>query len=253
MLSKHLTNVIQNLEKKKFREKYNLYKVEGDKLVQELLLSDMKIDTLVASPSWIANNQQHVKSYNVIEVNEIEMGRVSNFKSLPEVIALSEIPVKGYNPDEIENSLSVILNGIQDPGNIGTILRVCDWFGIRNIFCDHDCANIFNPKSVQASMGAIFRVNVFYLDLVNFIPRFVGQDFPCYGTFLRGENIYKQQLRTKGFIVMGNEGNGITPEIEQFVSHKITIPSFAHSLSSTESLNVGVATGIILSEFKRME
>ena len=253
MLSKHLTNVIQNLEKKKFREKYNLYKVEGDKLVQELLLSDMKIDTLVASPSWIANNQQHVKSYNVIEVNEIEMGRVSNFKSLPEVIALSEIPVKGYNPDEIENSLSVILNGIQDPGNIGTILRVCDWFGIRNIFCDHDCANIFNPKSVQASMGAIFRVNVFYLDLVNFIPRFVGQDFPCYGTFLRGENIYKQQLRTKGFIVMGNEGNGITPEIEQFVSHKITIPSFAHSLHSTESLNVGVATGIILSEFKRME
>ena len=233
MLSKHLTNVIQNLEKKKFREKYNLYKVEGDKLVQELLLSDMKIDTLVASPSWIANNQQHVKSYNVIEVNEIEMGRVSNFKSLPEVIALSEIPVKGYN--------------------IGTILRVCDWFGIRNIFCDHDCANIFNPKSVQASMGAIFRVNVFYLDLVNFIPRFVGQDFPCYGTFLRGENIYKQQLRTKGFIVMGNEGNGITPEIEQFVSHKITIPSFAHSLYSTESLNVGVATGIILSEFKRME
>ena len=253
MLSKHLTNVIQNLEKKKFREKYNLYKVEGDKLVQELLLSDMKIDTLVASPSWIANNQQHVKSYNVIEVNEIEMGRVSNFKSLPEVIALSEIPVKGYNPDEIENSLSVILNGIQDPGNIGTILRVCDWFGISNIFCDHDCANIFNPKSVQASMGAIFRVNVFYLDLVNFIPRFVGQDFPCYGTFLRGENIYKQQLRTKGFIVMGNEGNGITPEIEQFVSHKITIPSFAQSLYSTESLNVGVATGIILSEFKRME
>ena len=253
MLSKQVTKIVQNLEKKKFREKYNLYKVEGDKLVQELLLSDMKIDTLVASPSWIANNQQHVKSYNVIEVNEIEMGRVSNFKSLPEVIALSEIPVKGYNPDEIENSLSVILNGIQDPGNIGTILRVCDWFGIRNIFCDHDCANIFNPKSVQASMGAIFRVNVFYLDLVNFIPRFVGQDFPCYGTFLRGENIYKQQLRTKGFIVMGNEGNGITPEIEQFVSHKITIPSFAHSLYSTESLNVGVATGIILSEFKRME
>ena len=253
ILSKHLTNVIQNLEKKKFREKYNLYKVEGDKLVQELLLSDMKINSLIARPSWIKNNQQHVKKYNTIEVNEIEMGRISNFKSLPEIIALAEIPVKEYNPNEIKETLSVVLNGIQDPGNIGTILRVCDWFGIRNIFCDYDCANIFNPKSVQASMGAIFRVNVFYLDLVDFIPRFINENFPCYGTFLHGENIYKTTLQSKGFIVMGNEGNGITPKIEQLVNHRITIPSFAHSLYSTESLNVGVATGIILSEFKRIK
>lgn len=253
MLSKHLTNVIQNLEKKKFREKYNLYKVEGDKLVQELLLSDMKTETLVAFPEWIERNRQSIQSKEIIEVNDIEMGRISNFKSLPEVIALAQIPVKEYDPEDIRDNLSVILNGIQDPGNIGTILRVCDWFGIKNIFCDYDCANIFNPKSVQASMGAIFRVNVFYLNLVRFIPQFVSDIFPCYGTFLQGENIYKMNLRTKGFIVMGNEGNGIAPEIERYVSHKITIPSFAHSLYSTESLNVGVATGIILSEFKRLE
>lgn len=253
MLSKHLTNVIQNLEKKKFREKYNLFKVEGEKLVQELLLSDMTIDTLLARPSWIERNKTNIQRYNTIEVNEIEMGRISNFKSLPEVIALAQIPVKEHSPEEIKNELSVVLNGVQDPGNIGTILRLSDWFGIRNIFCDHDCANIFNPKSVQASMGAIFRVNVFYLDLVEFIPRFVDQDFPCYGAFLEGENIYRTDLRTKGFIVMGNEGNGISPEIERFVTRKITIPSFAHSPYSTESLNVGVATGIILSEFKRIE
>jgi hypothetical protein len=253
MLSKHLTNVIQNLEKKKFREKYNLFKVEGEKLVQELLLSDMIIDTLLARPSWIERNKTNIQRYNTIEVNEIEMGRISNFKSLPEVIALAQIPVKEHSPEEIKNELSVVLNGVQDPGNIGTILRLSDWFGIRNIFCDHDCANIFNPKSVQASMGAIFRVNVFYLDLVEFIPRFVDQDFPCYGAFLEGENIYRTNLRTKGFIVMGNEGNGISPEIERFVTRKITIPSFAHSPYSTESLNVGVATGIILSEFKRIE
>ena len=253
MLSKHLTNVIQNLEKKKFREKYNLFKVEGEKLVQELLLSDMTIDTLLARPSWVERNRTNIRQYNTIEVDEIEMGRISNFKSLPEVIALAQIPVKEHSPEEIKNELSVVLNGIQDPGNIGTILRLSDWFGIRNIFCDHDCANIFNPKSVQASMGAIFRVNVFYLDLVEFIPRFVDQDFPCYGAFLEGENIYRTDLRTKGFIVMGNEGNGISPEIERFVTRKITIPSFAHSPYSTESLNVGVATGIILSEFKRIE
>ena len=253
MLSKHLTNVIQNLEKKKFREKYNLFKVEGEKLVQELLLSDMTIDTLLARPSWIERNIKNIRQYNSIEVNEIEMGRISNFKSLPEVIALAQIPVKEHSPEEIKNELNVVLNGVQDPGNIGTILRLSDWFGIRNIFCDHDCANIFNPKSVQASMGAIFRVNVFYLDLVEFIPRFVDQDFPCYGAFLEGENIYRTDLRTKGFIVMGNEGNGISPEIERFVTRKITIPSFARSPYSTESLNVSVATGIILSEFKRIE
>ncbi|MCB6970592.1 MULTISPECIES: RNA methyltransferase [Butyricimonas] len=253
MLSKHLTNIIQNLEKKKFREKYNLFKIEGEKLVQELFLSDMKVDTLIARPSWIERNRQKAQSYNTIEVNEIEMGRVSNFKSLPEVIALAQIPVKEHSPEEIKNELSIVLNGIQDPGNLGTILRLSDWFGVRHVFCDHDCANIFNPKSVQASMGAIFRVNVFYLNLVEFIPRFVDQDFPCYGAFLEGENIYRTELRTKGFIVMGNEGNGISPEIERFVTRKITIPSFAHSPYSTESLNVGVATGIILSEFKRIE
>ncbi|WP_303179797.1 RNA methyltransferase [uncultured Butyricimonas sp.] len=253
MLSKHLTNIIQNLEKKKFREKYNLFKIEGEKLVQELFLSDMKVDTLIARPSWIERNKQKAQSYNTIEVNEIEMGRVSNFKSLPEVIALAQIPVKEHSPEEIKNELSIVLNGIQDPGNLGTILRLSDWFGVRHVFCDHDCANIFNPKSVQASMGAIFRVNVFYLDLVEFIPQFVDQDFPCYGAFLEGENIYRTELRTKGFIVMGNEGNGISPEIERFVTRKITIPSFAHSPYSTESLNVGVATGIILSEFKRIE
>ena len=253
MLSKHLTNIIQNLEKKKFREKYNLFKIEGEKLVQELFLSDMKVDTLIARPSWIERNKQKAQSYNTIEVNEIGMGRVSNFKSLPEVIALAQIPVKEHSPEEIKNELSIVLNGIQDPGNLGTILRLSDWFGVRHVFCDHDCANIFNPKSVQASMGAIFRVNVFYLDLVEFIPQFVDQDFPCYGAFLEGENIYRTELRTKGFIVMGNEGNGISPEIERFVTRKITIPSFAHSPYSTESLNVGVATGIILSEFKRIE
>ena len=253
MLSKHLTNIIQNLEKKKFREKYNLFKIEGEKLVQELFLSDMKVDTLIARPSWIERNRQKAQSYNTIEVNEIEMGRVSNFKSLPEVIALAQIPVKEHSPEEIKNELSIVLNGIQDPGNLGTILRLSDWFGVRHVFCDHDCANIFNPKSVQASMGAIFRVNVFYLDLVEFIPQFVDQNFPCYGAFLEGENIYRTELRTKGFIVMGNEGNGICHEIERFVTRKITIPSFAHSPYSTESLNVGVATGIILSEFKRIE
>lgn len=251
MLSKHVTKIVQSLEKKKFRDKYNLFKIEGDKLVQELLLSDFKIDTLIAYPEWIARNPNFCHVPKVIEADTREMGLISNFQSLPEVVALAEIPEYTYSGEEVKQSLSLVLNGIQDPGNLGTIARVADWFGIRHIFCDTDCANIYNPKCVQASMGAVFRVKTHYTELIPLLQTFSAPDFPCYGTFLNGENIYKTRLNPQGFIVMGNEGNGIRPEIEQLIQYKLTIPSFAQSSYSTESLNVGVATGIILSEFKR--
>ena len=251
MLSKQLTNVIQNLEKKKFREKYNLFKVEGEKLVRELLVSRIKIDSVIASRGWLEKHEAAVKHLRVAEVNEMEMGRLSNFKSLPEVIALAEIPRHEWQEEEVRSSLSVVLNGIQDPGNLGTILRVCDWFGVQHLFCDRDCASAYNPKSVQASMGSVLRVKVFYLDLPRFIPLFTSDKFPCYGTFLDGDNIYNSHLSRQGFVVMGNEGSGITPEVEKLVSYRLTIPSFTPAHDSTESLNVGVATGIILSEFKR--
>lgn len=253
MLSKHLTNVIQNLEKRKYREKYNAFKVEGGKLVNELLFSGLTIEHLLALPAWIEQNQAIIGQYDVIPVTEDEMARVSNFQSIPEVIAIAQIPRNAALPTDIQTSLSVILNGIQDPGNLGTILRVCDWFGIRYVFCDAACAGVYNPKTVQASMGAVFRVKVFYTDLVELISRYTSPDFPCHGTFLHGENIYRTSLSSRGFIVMGNEGQGISPDIERLVSHRLTIPSFARSERSTESLNVGVATGIILSEFKRTE
>lgn len=187
----------------------------------------------------------------VIEVCEKEMHSISNFQSLPEVIALAEIPEHTCEEDSVRNSLSLVLNGIQDPGNLGTILRLADWFGIRNIFCDSDCAGAFNPKCVQASMGAIFRVKVFYTELTSLIKKYKSETFHCYGTFLAGENIYRTTLGSTGFIVMGNEGKGISPDIEQLVDFRLTIPSFANNPNSTESLNVGVAAGIMLSEFKR--
>lgn len=251
MLSKHVTKIVQNLEKKKFREKYNLFKIEGDKLVKELLLSDFKIHTILASKNWLETNQLPAGAYTLTEVETREMAGISNFPSPPEVMALAEIPV--YTPDnnQIQQSLSLVLNGIQDPGNIGTILRVADWFGIRNIFCDDDCANVYNPKCVQATMGAIFRVKVHYTDLLPLIRSFRHTDFPSYGTFLNGQNIYKTSLSSKGFIIMGNEGRGIRPEVEKLVDVRLTIPNFTNNTFSTESLNVGVATGIILSEFKR--
>lgn len=251
MLSKHVTKIVQNLEKKKFREKYNLFKIEGEKLVGELLASGWKINTIVAFPEWIERNKARIKSLEVQEVDEREMRGISNFQSLPEVIALAEIPEYEYDENTIPHSLSLVLNGIQDPGNLGTILRLADWFGIRVVFCDQDCAGAYNPKCVQASMGAIFRVKVIYTDLASLIRKYKSETFHCYGTFLAGENIYQTSLGEKGFIVMGNEGNGISPEIEELVDFRLTIPSFAGNPNSTESLNVGVAAGIMLSEFKR--
>lgn len=251
MLSKHVTKIVQNLEKKKFREKYNLFKIEGEKLVGELLSSCWKINTIIASPEWIERNKERIKSLEITEVDEKEMHSISNFQSLPEVIALAEIPENEYDADAIQHSLSLVLNGIQDPGNLGTIIRLADWFGIRVIFCDHDCAGAYNPKCVQASMGAIFRVKVIYTDLTPLIKKYKSETFHCYGTFLAGENIYQTPLGKEGFIIMGNEGNGISPEIEKLVDFRLTIPSFAENTNSTESLNVGVAAGIMLSEFKR--
>lgn len=251
MLSKHVTKIVQNLEKKKFREKYNLFKIEGEKLVGELLLSGLKIRSILAYEGWIQAHEQAADRYEVTVVDEKEMSSISNFQSLPEVIALAEIPQYTPVPAEIRNSLSLVLNGIQDPGNLGTILRVADWFGIGHVFCDEDCASFHNPKCVQASMGAVFRVQVHYTDLPTLLRTYRTETFRSYGTFLNGNNIYQTSLPSQGFIIMGNEGKGIRPEIEELVDERLTIPSFARSSYSTESLNVGVATGIILSEFKR--
>ena len=165
------------------------------------------------------------------------MKNISNFQSPPEVIALAEIPVYTFQETTIRQNLSLVLNGIQDPGNLGTILRVADWFGIQHIFCDQDCANAYNPKCVQASMGAIFRVKTCYTELLPLLEKIKAKNFPIFGTFLDGENIYQADLGKQGF--------------SRQVDYKLTIPTFAHNEFQTESLNVGVATGIILSEFKR--
>jgi TrmH family RNA methyltransferase len=247
MPSKHLTNVIQNLGKKKFRDKYNLFKIEGEKMVGELLRSGLKIDTLIAIPGWLENAGELPAGCTVMEANEREMGQISDFKSSPAVIALAKVPPPVL-PEVPEDGLVVALNGIQDPGNLGTILRACDWFGVHHVLCDRDCAGHLNPKSIQASMGAIFRVRVSYVNLPDFIAGRVGKQFPCYGTFLDGKSIYKAKLGDRGIIVMGNEGAGISPSIKQLVTHRLTIPRISRE---AESLNVGVATGIVLSEFKR--
>lgn len=251
MLSKQITKIIQNLEKKKFREKYNLFKIEGEKLVAELLRSPLAVHAIIAYPEWIQANGHLLGKNQVLETDEKGMKAISNFQSLPHVMALAEIPNHPYHPDEVAGTLSLVLNGIQDPGNLGTILRIADWFGVSHLLCDRDCASIYNPKCVQASMGAIFRVHAYYLDLPETIRQLKTKGMPVFGTFLDGENIYTSPLPSQGLIIMGNEGKGIAEDIGKLADFRLTIPNFTPTGVSSESLNVGVATGIILSEFKR--
>jgi len=248
ILSKQVTKIVQNLEKKKFREKYNLFKTEGEKLVEELLRSRLSVETLIALPQWFGQHPVNPENTTLYEASEADMQRLSNFQSPPAVIALARIPA--YDPDDndLHDNLTLALNGIQDPGNMGTILRIADWFGIRQVFCDDDCANIYNPKCVQASMGAIFRVRTFYTDLPRMLQTAGNAGLPIFGTFLDGENLYTTPLPSRGIIVMGNEGKGIAAGIRELTTCRLTIPGFG---GGSESLNVGVATGIVLSEFKR--
>ena len=150
---------------------------------------------------------------------------------------------------DYRHKLSLVLDAIQDPGNLGTIIRIADWFGIENIFCSDDTADVYNTKTVQATMGALCRVNVHYANIIDLITQ--NSNSPIYGTFLNGDNIYRESLSSKGFIVMGNEGKGIRPEVEKLITHRLYIPNFSPNSTTSESLNVAVATAVVCSEFRR--
>ena len=240
-----LQQVKKLLSSRKAREEAGLFAADGVKLLGEAVRWYPGLDTVILSEGVHADVPESVRLFRV---PEDVMASISPMESPQGALFLCRLPEKkAYEP----HPGCLLLDGIQDPGNLGTILRVADWFGIRYVFCDMDCAGAFSPKCVQASMGAVFRVKTIYTNLVGLLKKFSSPEFHCYGTFLNGENIYKTELSAKGFIIMGNEGRGICPELESCIDSKLTIPSFADSTYSTESLNVGVATGIILSEFKR--
>lgn len=220
-------------------------------MVEELLRSGWEVETLIAKEEWLEHHDDKTRNTTVVTVDDREMKAVSQFTSPPAVMALARIPAPPALPENWQERLSLALNGIQDPGNFGTILRLCDWFGVCDVFCDADCAGTYNPKVVQASMGAIFRVRVHYTELPAFLANQAPRALPRYGTFLDGENLYRAKLSSNGIIVMGNEGRGISPDIAPLVTHRLTIPRFVEGEASAESLNVGVAAAITLSEFKR--
>ena len=248
-LSHNKIKFITSLREKKFRNQYNCFVAEGEKLVFDLM-ETCKCKVIVALPEIISLHPE-ITAEEIIIASEVELKRTTSLKSAPSVIAVFYQPQSNDYEQDFSKSLSLVLDGVQDPGNVGTIVRIADWYGIRNIFCSFDCADVYNAKTVQATMGSIARVEVIYTDIIELLRK--NNNLPVFGTFLGGKNIYKESLSNNGFIVMGSEGKGISSNVEVLVSNRLYIPNYPIDNKTSESLNVAVATAITCSEFRRRQ
>ena len=240
MVSKNQIKRITALQQKKFRTEHELFIAEGFKVIQELFQSHYEIQEFYSTDATLQlNNKVRTEI-----ISEADLKKISCLKTPNTCLAVFRIPEKKAI---IDSGLIVALDDVRDPGNLGTILRLCDWFGIQQLICSNETVDIYNPKVVQATMGSISRVNVTYVDLNQYLAE---TKLAVFGTFMDGENIYRANLPQEGIVVMGNEANGISSAIEKNVDYRLTIPRFG-ILQKTESLNVATATAIILSEFKR--
>lgn len=256
MISKKQLAFVRSLQQKKFRRENNCFVAEGAKIVPELLQSTLEVKEVYALPAWIHAHRQLLGELEAVEVNAEELSRLSGLVTANEVLALCEIPAYTLDPAQLAGRLSLVLDDIRDPGNLGTIIRIADWFGISDIVCSPETAEAWNPKVVQASMGSITRVKVHYTVLSAFIGEMkkINPALPVYGAFLDGENVYSSPLEKKGLLVIGNEAHGISAEIAALISKRISIPSFsaaAGKAGEAESLNAAIATAILCSEFRR--
>ena len=252
VISKNKTKFIAALGTKKRRQEEGLFVAEGPKVVGDLLQT-MSPTLIVATPQWLEENGQILAdslATEVITVTDDELRKVSFLQHPQQVLGVFPIP-RHMEQGRLEDmGLVLALDGVQDPGNLGTIIRIADWFGITDIFCSAETADPWNPKVVQATMGSIARVRLHAVDL----PQWIGAlpaDWPVYGTLLEGSDIYTQQLTGHGVIVMGNEGNGISPAIRTLVTHKLLIPNFPAGRQTADSLNVAIATAVTCAEFRR--
>jgi TrmH family RNA methyltransferase len=246
MISKNLIKLIKSLEQKKFRLREKLFVAEGPKVVGDIMVSK-RPQRLIATRQWY---EKHQIEEDVL-VGEDELRKVSFLQHPQEVIALFPLPeISSFDNNSLQNDLVLALDDVQDPGNLGTIIRLADWFGIEQIICSLGTADAFSPKVVQATMGSIARVNLHYTDLPSFLEN-LGDGFPIYGTFLNGTNVYEQELSKSGVIIMGNEGKGISKEVERYVNKRLFIPSYPAERPTAESLNVAIATAITCAEFRR--
>ena len=238
MLSKNQIKLITSLKHKKFRQEHGIFVAEGVKTIQEFLNAPFELVQLFS-----------VKPFNIDAkfetlITEQELKRISFLKTPNQALALFKIP----NSNTIDfNNLIVVLDAVRDPGNLGTIIRLCDWFGIPDLICSETTVDAYNPKVIQATMGSLTRVNITYSNLDAFLEK---TTLPIFGAFMDGNNVYQESLPKKGVLVLGNEANGISKSLEEKISQRIAIPRFG-AIQKTESLNVATAAAILISEFKR--
>lgn len=252
MISKNQLAFVRSLQQKKIRREQGLFVAEGAKIVPELLASALQVKEIYALSSWCKANRSLAGQVPLHEVKEEELARMSSLVTANETLAVVEIPRYRLDYESIGKELTLVLDDIRDPGNLGTIIRIADWFGIRDIICSPGTAEPWNPKVVQASMGSITRVRLHEAELAAFFSRTPGRE--VFGAFLEGENIYRASLAPQGFLVIGNEAHGISDAVSACITKKITIPSFSAAENKTgeaESLNAAVAAAIIISEFRR--
>ncbi len=250
MISKNNIKFINSLRIKKFRNQERTFIAEGEKLVDELVNSTLEVSAIYHTSSFTP--LVYKKEVEAYQISDDEMKKISGLSNPSPVLSLVRIPELNLKNIDFKNSLTLALDDIQDPGNLGTIIRLADWFGIDSIICSNETVDAFSPKVIQSCMGAISRVNVIYNNLEDILKDLrYNHKLPVYGTFMQGDDIYSIDLEPKGVIVMGNEGNGISPKIERILSQKIHIPSFANNRTAVESLNVAMATAIVCSEFRR--
>ncbi|MCP4587980.1 RNA methyltransferase [Pseudoalteromonas sp.] len=241
MISKNQLKLIRALGQKKYRKQYNQYLVQGEKNVLELLNSGLSVVHIFATPAFISAHQPALAAHQVIEADEDSLTKASTLVSNNAAIAVVDMPSQQSLP---KSGLILALDGVSDPGNLGTIIRVADWYGIKHIVSSADSADAYNPKTISATMGSFARVCVSQTDLSNYLS---SLNLPVYGAFLEGENIHKTALKQDAVLLMGSESHGIRADCESLVTDKITIPAYGQA----ESLNVAMATGIILDNFKR--
>ncbi|MBK8363746.1 MAG: RNA methyltransferase [Bacteroidetes bacterium] len=251
MLSKNRIKEVTALHHKKFRNLENVFIVEGEKIVADLLLSGWKVLTIFATPEYINRNRLSGE-INCEVCTEDEMSKITALTTASPVLAVVEMP-----PTDVEvnmsSGLKLVLDGIKDPGNFGALCRIADWFGIDEIICSNDSVDCFNPKVVQSSMGSLFHLKVVYTELTELFRDNLAQNkLPVYGTLMEGENIFRAELSSSGFIVLGNESNGISLEVEKYITKALTIPIFSNAKNGLpDSLNVAVAAGIVAAQFRK--
>lgn len=238
MLTKATAKLIQSLKDKRHRQESGLFVIEGAKILAELPDSKITLKSLFATRTWLDANEMLFRNVDKVEVTEQQLKQISFLQTPQQVLALAYLPKQEGTLDEVRNGFSIVLDTLQDPGNLGTIIRIADWYGIHHVVCSKESVDVYNPKVIQATMGSFLRVQVVYTSLEDFLAQ---NTLPVYGALMNGNSLYKTVIADKGILLIGNEGAGIDSSLMKFISHPVTIPR----VGGAESLNAGIATAIM--------